>query len=183
MKYDLIAKMEQLGPPQFFYTLSCANKRWQENAATILSKTRPDLTVMHCLEEKGGYENLNNRKRKDKEEYEDEDENEDIEDDVSIPQQKNNDYFVHQNVSTLNFNSLEESFKCKIHQDCSRQNLKFFLDKKDENNLQTENVLDVTRNFDNRIKSFRKNILCARESPLQVQYYQDRVEFQARYVI
>ena len=72
MKYDLIAKMEQLGPPQFFYTLSCANKRWKENAATILTKTRPDLNVMHCLEEKGGCENMNSRKRKDKEDYEDE---------------------------------------------------------------------------------------------------------------
>jgi hypothetical protein len=135
------------------------------------------------LEEKGGCENMNSRKRKDKEDYEDEDENEDIEDDVIIPDEKNSEYFVHENVSTVNFNCLKESFKCKIHQDCKRQNLKFFLDKKDEANLQTEHVLDVTRNFDHRIKSFRKNILCARQSPLQVQYYHDRVEFQARYVI
>ena len=34
MKYDLIAKMEQLGPPQLFYTLSCADKRWDENLVT-----------------------------------------------------------------------------------------------------------------------------------------------------
>ena len=58
MKYDLIAKMEQLGPAQFFYTLSCANKRWEENLATILSKVKPDVTVMHYLEEIAGSENF-----------------------------------------------------------------------------------------------------------------------------
>ena len=61
---------------------------------------------------------MNSRKKKDKENYEDVDENEDAEDDVIIPEQKNTEYFVHENVTTLNFNSLEESFKCKIHQDC-----------------------------------------------------------------
>ena len=183
MKFDLIAKMEQLGPPQFFYTLSCANKRWEENAATILSKTRHELNVMHCQEELGGEEILVNRKAKDKEEYEDEDENEEIEDETSIPLQKKTKYFVHEKVGHTTFNDLEEQFKCKIHQDCSRKNLQVFLDKKDANNLQTENVLDVTRNFDNRVKSFRKNILMARQSPLHVRYYHDRVEFQARYVM
>ena len=43
MKLDLIAKLEQLGPASFFYTLSCANKRWEDNLATILFKVRP-----HC---------------------------------------------------------------------------------------------------------------------------------------
>ena len=180
MKYDLIAKMEQLGPPQFFYTLSCANKRWAENTATILAKTRPDLNVMHSQEETGlNIEVLNTRKDNEKE-YEEEDENEEIEDEISIPQNKQNEYFVHENIP---FNDLEEQFRCKIHQNCTRKPLKAYLDKKDEHNLQTENVLDVTRNFDNRIRSFRKNILRSKASPLQVRYYHDRVEFQARFVI
>ena len=51
MRYDLIAKIEQHGPVQFFYTLSCANKRWDENIATILAKTRPDLKVLHSIDE------------------------------------------------------------------------------------------------------------------------------------
>ena len=182
MKYDLIAKMEQLGPPQFFYTLSCANKRWEENAATILTKTRLDLKVMHCQEENGEDEFLDIYKgnAKDKEDYEDEDENEELEDDVSISQQKENTYFVHEEVGNIAFNNLEEQFKCKLHQDCSRKSLKTFLDKKAANNLQAENVLDITRNFDKRVKAFRKNILLAKQSLLKVRYYHDRVEFQAR---
>ena len=84
MRYDLIAKMEQFGPPQFFYTLSCANKRWEENSATILVKTRQDIEVLHCSEEDGVEEIIEFRKKKmkDIEDYEDEDENEDLEDDV-----------------------------------------------------------------------------------------------------
>ena len=179
MKFDLIAKMEQLGPPQFFYTLSCANKRWEENTATILAKTRPDLMVMHSQEETGSDEILNIRKDSEKE-YEEEDEIE-FDNEISIPQQKQNSYFVHE--SFLLFSDLEEQFKCRIHQNCCRKPLKEYLDKKDEHNLQSEHVLDVTRNFDNRIRSFRKNILRAKASPLKVRYYHDRVEFQARYVI
>ena len=196
MKYDLIAKMEQLGPPQFFYTLSCANKRWEDNAATILAKTRPDLKVMHCQEEDDGGEGFIYDEANEKEEYEDEDENDELEDDVSIPHQKKNDYFVHENKAPAaelpalchinienHTNDLEDRFKCKIHQNCTRKSIKEFLSKKDENSLQSENVLDVTRNFNNRIRSFRKNILRAKASPLQVRYYHDRVEFQARYVV
>ena len=178
MKFDLIAKMEQLGPPQFFYTLSCANKRWEENTATIFAKTRPDLLVMHSQEETGSAKILNIRKDSEKE-YEEEDEIEDIEDDVSIPHQKQIKYFVHENSLS---NTPEKQFKCMIHPNCCRKPLKEYLDKKDEHHLQSEHVLDITRNFDSRIRSFRKNILRAKASPLKVQYYHDRVEFQARFV-
>ena len=33
-----MAKLEQLGPFQFFFTLSCADKRWDENFVSILSQ-------------------------------------------------------------------------------------------------------------------------------------------------
>ena len=39
---------------------------------------------------------------------------------------------------------------------------------------------DVTRNFNCRVKAFRKDILMAKQSQLKVHYYHDRVEFQAR---
>ena len=181
MRYDLIAKMEQFGPPQFFYTLSCANKRWEENSATILAKTRPDLEVLHCAEEAGVDEIvLNSMNVKDIDDYEDEDENEDVEDDVLIPQRKENMYYVHERTDHIVSTEPEDLVDCKLHQKCRRKPLKAFLDKKTENILQSENVLDVTRNFDNRVKAFRKNILMARQSPMKVRYYHDRVEFQAR---
>ena len=182
MRYDLIAKMEQLGPPQFFYTLSCANKRWKENSATILSKTRGDIQVMHCQEEIGVQDLQDHKKKnlKDTEEYEEEDEINDLEEDVTIFSAKQSSYYVHEPIDESSSQELEEDFRCQFHQNCKRKHLKDFLDKKSENNIQSENVLDVTRYFDFRVKAFRKNILMAKQSSLRVRYYHDRVEFQAR---
>ena len=35
-KYELLAKLDNLGPFQLFFTLSCADMRWSENFAAIL---------------------------------------------------------------------------------------------------------------------------------------------------
>ena len=182
MKYDLIAKMEQLGPPQFFYTLSCANKRWTENSATMLAKTRPDLEVMHNQEENGFEEFIGSKQRTDKDiqDYEDEDENESEEENIFISKEKENVYYVHEPIRENVAKVCEDQFKCPLHQTCMRKPLNVFLDRKADNKLQSENVLDVTRNFDNRVKAFRKHILMAKQSPMKVRYYHDRVEFQAR---
>ena len=184
MKYDLITKMEQLGPPQFFYTLSCANKRWDENAATILAKTRPDLSVLHRQEERGKGEDfldLNWKEQKEKDDYREEDENEDRLEEVAVPEeQEDSDYFVHETVARAVMEDLEEEFKCSQHKNCSRKSLNMFLGKKESAALQSEHVLEITRNFDSRVKSFRKNILMNKNGPLMVSSYHDRVEFQAR---
>ena len=37
-RYEVLAKLEQLGPFQFFFTLSCADKRWDENFVSILQQ-------------------------------------------------------------------------------------------------------------------------------------------------
>ena len=34
----MLAKLDNLGPFQFFFTLSCADLRWDENFSTILRK-------------------------------------------------------------------------------------------------------------------------------------------------
>ena len=38
IRTDMIAKIKQLGPFQFFFTLSCADKRWEENFVSILTQ-------------------------------------------------------------------------------------------------------------------------------------------------
>ena len=38
IRTDMIAKIKQLGPFQFFFTLSCADKRWAENFVSILTQ-------------------------------------------------------------------------------------------------------------------------------------------------
>jgi hypothetical protein len=58
-RYELIAKQEQLGPFQIFFTLSCADKRWRETFATILAQKGHKVTYIsknqdfksHCISE------------------------------------------------------------------------------------------------------------------------------------
>ena len=90
-------------------------------------------------------------------------------------------YFVHEKLQT---NHIDPEYHCKYHsyEDgwlCKRYNLSDY-DRKDKNKLLDENVLDITRNFNHRLKSFRKNILMAPQSPMQINHYQDRIEFQCR---
>ena len=39
VKYDMIAKLENLGPFHLFFTLSCGDTRYDENFSPILFKT------------------------------------------------------------------------------------------------------------------------------------------------
>ena len=195
-KYDLIAKLEQLGPFQFFYTLSCADKRWDENLATVITKTYPNLIVLHSLEEISNIEaNLdpedNNIRPSDEDYYSDEDELDNLENESEVilevseaaskQEPEASDYYIHEKIigdkensdSDCPIHSYSDNFKCK------RYNLSTF-PHSEKIKLLSENVLDVSRNFNNRVKAFRKNILMAPQSPLHIQYYQDRVEFQSR---
>ena len=211
LRYDLLAKLEQCGPFQFFYTLSCANKRWYENLATILTKRNANVIVLHRKEEETNDESVLLHKnpikvcrKKEESEYSDEDEINEVEEEVNIlkdplendeEEDRNeikekeegkqiiskSNYFVHEKIQT---NSIDPEYHCKYHlyEDgwtCKRYNLSDY-DKKDKNKLLDENVLDITRNFNHRLKSFRKNILMAPQSPMHINHYQDRIEFQCR---
>ena len=37
-KYEIMAKLDNFGPFQFFFTLSCADKLWNENLTSILEE-------------------------------------------------------------------------------------------------------------------------------------------------
>ena len=43
----MIAKLQNLGPFQFFFTLSCAEKRWLENLAVVLREKFGDLDIQY----------------------------------------------------------------------------------------------------------------------------------------
>ena len=98
-----------------------------------------------------------------------------------MPIQLESEYFIHEEVVSALFTELDEEFKCTLHKNCCRKSLHDFLDKQTANSLQSENVLDVTRIFDMRVKAFKKNILMAKQGPMKVCYYHDKVEFQSRY--
>ena len=48
-KFEMLAKLDNFGPFQFFFTLSCADLRWNENFSAILRKR--DLILRHIIEE------------------------------------------------------------------------------------------------------------------------------------
>ena len=41
----MLAKLDNLGPFHFFFTLSCADKRWDENISSILQRIEEDISV------------------------------------------------------------------------------------------------------------------------------------------
>jgi len=55
-KYEMMAKLDNLGPFQFFFTLSCADKLWNENVTTILEEK--GIKVHYGYDEFGKEETL-----------------------------------------------------------------------------------------------------------------------------
>ena len=118
-RYELIGKLENIGPFPLFFTLSCAEKRWSENFTTFLREHHVEYsyenTTEHCLVD-------------------------------SIP-------------------------------------LNEFLQKEEnvsKHEYIRQNILTMTLNFNQRVQEFIKHIIMDKESPLAVEYYNYRVEFQMR---
>ena len=49
-KYEMLARLDNLGPFHFFFTLSCADLRWDENFGAIL-RQKEGITLQYCMEE------------------------------------------------------------------------------------------------------------------------------------
>ena len=54
-KYEMLAKLENLGSFQLFFSLSCADMRWKENFAAILRDQGLNLTYSVIPDEHGHY--------------------------------------------------------------------------------------------------------------------------------
>ena len=147
------------------------------------------MKVLHYLEELGEDEQLLDSGPVDDGYDSDEEDNVNFEENVELihetsPRDKSNyqsNYWIHQKTYTTNSDYGEN---CQLHRYadgfvCKRYNLEDF-DAGKKNLLLSENVLDITRNFDHRVKSFRKNIMYAPQSKLKIMDHQDRTEFQAR---
>ena len=130
----MIAKLENLGPFVFFFTLSCADMRWDENVSSILRNKHTKISYS---------------------------ENKDT---------KQLDVLVHvldqqgQEIKCLKLEDYLKSEYCSVskHEQIRR------------------NVLSATRNFDHRVKAFVKHIMKGPDNPMNVEYYNYRVEFQDR---
>ena len=173
--------MEQLGPCQVFYTLSCPNKRWHEILASILLKK--GLLVLDQIEETEAEEAFEKKTitKESLEQYQDEDEL--VEDDSEVVigvqnQFRNGTHHVHESLNSAELEDKDDDKRCHIHPNCKRTRTEEFLDKTEENKLLEQHVLDITRVFDSNMKAFRRNILTSKSGPMKVRYYQDRTEFQ-----
>ena len=116
-KYELIGKLENLGPFQLFFTLSCAEKRWNENVTTFLQDHKIEYYVENSKE-----------------------------------------YCTIDGISMEEFLQREENLT--------------------KHEFIRKNILTTTLNFNNRVQEFIKNIVMNKHSPLAVEYYSYRVEFQ-----
>ena len=118
-RYELIAKLENIGAFPLFFTLSCAEKRWNENFTSFLQEHDVEYfyenTQEHCLVD---------------------------------------------GMPLLEFLQKEENIS--------------------KHEYIRQSILTMTLNFHNRTQEFVKNIMMHPNSPLGVEYYNYRVEFQMR---
>ena len=63
VKFDMIAKLENIGPFHWFFTLSCGDLRWSSNFTTYLEEK--DVTIIYDVD-KNGHENIMVRKKESK---------------------------------------------------------------------------------------------------------------------
>ena len=133
-KNELIAKLENLGPFQFFFTLSCAEKRWLENMAVILKNSFGDKLISYKYRE----ETENDTEDTDESQHEVE---------LLIDGIPMDEYFEHNNI------------QINIHDEMRK------------------NVLTLTRHFDHRVKMFMKHIVMGDNNPMNVRYFNYRIEF------
>ena len=126
-KYEMLAKLDNLGPFQFFFTLSCADMRWNENFSAILRKlgVRIEYEVLPDGSEKTWVKDKNDQL-------------------VELRE------YLEQNIDS----SLHEMIRTHI-----------FI---------------ATRNYNNRVKAFIRDIITDKNNPMHVKYWSTKVEFQGR---
>ena len=138
-KMEMLSKIDNFGPFHWFYTLSCADMRWDENFSSIL------------LEK--GYRIIWTQEKADGED----DEN--------------------------NWQDVEVKVEFLKHGELKKESLKTFLrDECDESLHESirSNVFIATRNFVQRVKAFRTEILMGKNNPDCIMYWSDKMEFQGR---
>ena len=129
-KFEMFAKLDNLGPFHFFFTISCADIRWNENFSTILRKL--NISIQYEFDGKG-------------------------EEKVNVKfENKGKERIV--SLETY----IKESMDPSYHE------------------LLRTHVGTATRIYNNRVKSFMRDIVMDKNNPMCVQFYTTKVEFQGR---
>ena len=170
---ELVAKVEQLGPFHIFFTLSCADRRWTEIFSTLLKLNKGDSIKIDYV----------NNPTKDYHYCQDlHNENcvsDDDDESVTEDEKKEGHWsFCHKNIIVETILSNGEKERIPL--------MDYIADKcpsaeYSQKKLLEDEVVIITRIFDNRVKAFVKNILLSKDNDrIPVEYYTYRVEFQAR---
>ena len=135
-KLELLAKLDNFGPFHWFFTLSCADKRWENIWSAILRELPElkDIKITKCVNENG---------------------------------------FAKLKLTI----QLEDGTSMTL--DDFKQHMKTNMRDAQEAMIR-DNVLTATRVFDQRVKTFMKDIVMGKDNPMNVLLYTYRVEFQQR---
>ena len=125
-KYEMLAKLENLGPFQFFFTLSSADSRWDENFSSLLRNL--GVAVRYEMDSKG----------------------------------KEDTKVIFEGEPVLLRDYLKENIDDSQHE------------------LIRKSILNATRNYNQRVKAFIKDIVLDKNNPMAIKYYSTKVEFQGR---
>ena len=135
-RFEMYADLDNLGGFQCFWTLSCADLRWEETISKALRDEGLEL-------------------RYSTEGFEDEEEVEGIGGHVEVKSEVSGVWM---------------SLKKYLEQDANKSRHEYI----------RENVLSLTRGFNQRVKAFIKEIVMAKDSPMCVYKYSYKTEFQNR---
>ena len=126
-KYEMLAKLDNLGPFHFFFTLSCADLRWDENFSCILRKL--GVSVEYEVNEEDG---------------------------------SGKTWVKHDNEKIV----LETYLKNHVDQS--------------QHEMIRKHIFIATRNYNNRVRSFIRDIVTNKNNPMCVKHWTTKVEFQGR---
>ena len=126
----MMAKLDNEGPFQFFFTLSCADKLWYENITSVLEAK--NVKIIYEFDDDGNETTL-----------------------IGLPNESETKWVPIEEY-------MENEMDISIHE------------------LLRRNVVTATRNYNQRVKSFIKEIMTDSSSPFLVRHYAAKLEFQGR---
>ena len=173
---ELVAKVEQLGPFHIFFTLSCADKRWTEIFTTILTLDHGESIEIKYNPQPFEKQNKNTK----------DNENNVVDDnDVNETEAQSKKEREDWGYSKYNESSISVKYT-KYSKDSNElesdeipliEFIEKFYGSKDK--ILENEILIVTRIFNDRVKSFIKNIMMTtNDDRIPIEFYSYRIEFQ-----
>ena len=180
-KYEMMAKLDNLGPFQFFFTLSCADKLWEENFTAILEER--NIKIEYKFDSRHFTDNAEENKYSNKIRETGEISNsqnikdlDDTEEDSECAENETQTCNDKENIRRTQVQREKDGKKEWI-------SLEKYLEEETSQSLHEmlrRNVVTATRNYNHRVKTFIKQIITHPSNPMSIEYYSAKLEFQGR---